>query len=561
MRIATALCFVVAALPMRAQEDALARAMRDEMARSMKELQIANLDKPYFIAYRATEREDISVGASFGALTHSSSSRSRRISVEVRVGDYGFDNTNFFSINFGEGMAAQIAFFGGTELPLDDDYKELRRKIWLATDGAYKKAVEDISKKRAALENKNRDDEIPDFTRETPVTATEVEPPVRVDRAQWEGMARRLSALFRQTPDVFTSHVALDAANVSVRYLNSEGFSDTRNQPDIAFNASAATQAADGGPLDDFIWLFGRSLAELPSERELSARLLALGKEVSDLRSAGRIENYNGPVLFEDDAAVQAFRIAFMPDLLGTRHILSDIPGLQNQNTQAESPFLDKIGARVLPTFLGVTDDPTLAEFEGARMAGFSKLDEDGVPTRATQLVERGILKTLLTSRDPVRGIEHSSGSRHAGQAAPSNIVVTAENGLSAAELDAKLLELVRQRNLPYGIRVRRLRTLSAPLGIYKVFADGHEEAIRGVQFQGLNATAFKDIVAASKDRHVLTVEYRPRTAFPAFSFTGERYTPVSLAVPSLLFEDLTIRKVRGETPNPPVARHPFFDK
>ncbi|HEY1219133.1 MAG: metallopeptidase TldD-related protein [Bryobacteraceae bacterium] len=562
MRIAMLLCLIGAAIPARAQDDALMRAMRDEMARSMKELQIPNLEKPYFIAYRAIERENTSVAASFGALNHSNTGRSRMFSAEVRVGDYKFDNTNFFSISFDTGAGFRSAFNGNAELPLDDDYKELRRQIWLATDSAYKKAVEDFAKKRAALQNKSHEDDIPDFSHETPVTTVDNAPPVRVDRARWEVMVRKLSALFRQAPEVFTSTVTLDAANTSTRYLNSEGFSYTRNHSAITFDATAATQAADGGPIDDFIWLYARSLSELPSEQELSARVVALGREVSELRSAQRIENYNGPVLFEDDAAAQAFRLAFVPDLVGTRRVISDIPNFQNQSNQAESPFLDKIGARVLPVFLSVTDNPTLAEFNQTRMAGFTKVDEDGLPTRETRLIEKGILKTLLTSRDRVRGIEQSTGSRHAGQAAPTNIIVTPENGLFAADLRAKLMELVKERNLPYGILVRRLRTLPAPLLICKVFPDGHEEAIRGVQFVGLNAAAFKDIVAASKDQHMLTVRYnRPREAIPTFSFGEEGSTPVSLAVPSLLFEDLTIRRARGETPNPPVAKHPFFDK
>jgi len=561
MRIATLLCLLAGALPVRAQDDALMRAMRDEMARSMKELHIENLEKPYFIAYRATDRDDTSVAASFGALDHSNTGRSRTFSAEVRVGDYKFDNTNFFSIGFDQGAEIRTAFNGNTELPLDNDYKELRRQIWLATDSAYKKAVEDLSKKRAALENKSHEDEIPDFSHETPATTADNAPPVRVDRAQWETMARSLSALFRQTPDIFTSSITLNAVNTSTVYLNSEGFSYTQTRAAVTFDAKAATQAPDGGEIDDFIWLFGRSLSEIPSERELSARVVALGRRLSELRSAETIEKYNGPVLFEDDAAAQAFRLAFVPDLAGTRAIVSDMPGFRNQGEQAENAFIDKIGARVLPEFLSVTDNPTLAEFNQTRMAGFAKVDEDGLPTRETRLVEKGILKTLLTSRDPVRGIEHSSGSRHAGQAAPTNIVVTPDNGLATADLRAKLMQLVKQRNLPYGLVVRRLRALRTPIEICKMFPDGHEEAIRGVQFVGLNAAAFKDIVAASKDQHMLTVEFRPRATFPVFSFGGEGYTPLSLAVPSLLFEDLTIRKVRGETPNPPVAKHPFFDK
>lgn len=67
MRIAMLLCCFVGALPMRAQDDVLMRAMRDEMARSMKEPQLANLEKPYFIAYRATERDVSSLRMAFNS--------------------------------------------------------------------------------------------------------------------------------------------------------------------------------------------------------------------------------------------------------------------------------------------------------------------------------------------------------------------------------------------------------------------------------------------------------------------------------------------------------------
>ena len=64
----------------------------------------------------------------------------------MRVGSYQLDNTNFFSFNFNQ--SAMVQEFNGTaELPLDDDYKELRRQIWLVTDATYKSAVEDLSKK------------------------------------------------------------------------------------------------------------------------------------------------------------------------------------------------------------------------------------------------------------------------------------------------------------------------------------------------------------------------------------------------------------------------------
>ena len=230
------------------------------------------------------------------------------------------------------------------------------------------------------------------------------------------------------------------------------------------------------------------------------------------------------------------------------------------QMGQTEDPFIDKIGARVLPEFLSVTDNPTLADYNKIPLAGWCTVDEDGVPTRETRLVEKGILKTLLFTRDPVRGIEHSTGSRHAGQVAPSNLFVTAENGLSQAELSAKFLDLVKQRNKEFGIVVRRMRSGQHPVLAWKVYPDGREDLIHGIQFSDLNTAAFKEIVAASKDQNILAVQFIPQIGMGIFSFGDESYAPVTLAVPSLLFEDVTVRKVRGVTSKPPVITNPYFD-
>jgi len=553
------LCVFAAAFPLWAQDDMVMKAMRDELDRSTKQLQLENLAKPYFISFRAVDSDSTRISASFGALNDSSENRSRMFTVEVRVGDYKLDNTNFFSMNFNMSSMVQV-FNGITQLPLDDDYKELRRQIWLATDATYKKAVEDLSKKRAALENKVDTDETPDFTKEDPVVTTVTVQAVHANRGQWEALARSLSELFRQMPDVHTSTITFSAANFHIRYVNSEGTSYTIQHPRVTFNAHAATQAPDGTPLDDFVWLYATSVAGLPPADELASRVRALGQRLKDLRTASLMENYNGPVLAEGDAAAQLFRFAFVPDLLGLRRVLMDNAFGPQQQGQAENPFIDKIGARVLPEFLSVTDNPTLAEYNKIPLAGWCRVDEDGIPARETRLVEKGILKTLLVTRDPVRGIEHSTGSRHEGQATPSNILVTAENGLSASDLRAKLLDLVKQRNKPFGLVVRRMKNGSAPVQAYKVFPDGHEELIHGVQFSGLNAAAFKEIVAATKDQNILTVEFRPRRTPGMFFFGEEGYSAVTLAVPSLLFEDVTVRRARGETPKPPVVSHPYFE-
>jgi predicted Zn-dependent protease len=572
MRIAAAaLLFSVGVAVSHAQpaNDVVLKAMHDELDRSMQKLLLENLEKPYFISYRIRDSESTNVSASFGALTSSSHGRSRMFNVEVRVGSYELDNTNFVSFG-GFDMSAMTGVFNGNgQLPLDDDYNELRRQMWLATDATYKKAVEDLAKKKAALQNKMDTDQTPDFTKETPLQLSLDAPVVNVDVAKWESTARSLSGLFRQMPDIYTSSVRFWAGDTFVRYINSEGTSYTRREPEITFNARATTQAPDGTPLEDFVFLYARSLDELPSAGELAVRVRSLGQRLKDIRTASKLENYNGPVLVEGDAAPQVFEFAFVSDLLGVRRPLMDVPTgmLMQPNAPGENPFLDKIGARVLPDFLSVTDNPTLAEYKGVRLAGSCKVDEDGVPTRETKLIENGILKTLLTTRDPVRGFDHSSGSRHAGQAAPSNVLVSAQNGLSDPDLRAKFLAMVKERNKEFGIVVRRMRTAQQPLMVAKLYLDGHEEPIHGVQFAGLNAAAFKEIAAASSGQNILTVSRHPSQNALNVLMAGielggedEGSTPVSLAVPSFVFDDVTVRMMRGETPKPPVVPHPYFD-
>jgi hypothetical protein len=303
------------------------------------------------------------------------------------------------------------------------------------------------------------------------------------------------------------------------------------------------------------------SLDSLPGSDVLAARIRKMSEQLEDLRASKEIETYDGPVLAEGDAAAQLFRSDFLSNLLGVRRPMMEatpnVPGMRS-NIPAENPFLDKIGGRVLPDFLSVTDNPTLTELNGKPLSGTSKVDEDGVPTRVTLLVDKGFLKTLLTTRDPVRGIEHSTGSRHDSQATPTNVIVTADNGLSQDELRARFLAMLKQQNKEWGIVLRRMRTGSQPVLAYKMYLDGHEELIHGVQLSGLNAATFKDIVAASKERNMHNTDFRPDALMGIMSRGDEGFAPVTLAVPSLLFDDVTVRKIRQENSKPPIVPSPF---
>jgi hypothetical protein len=569
------LCALLIAAPLlRAAEpaDRVLQAMRDELARSTAQLQLENLGKPYFIAYTVEERSGQNVAATFGSTTNRSEGRGRSLSVEVRVGSPALDNTNFQA---GTGFSMMNM---PVSLPLDDNYTELRRQLWLATDRAYKQAVENLSKKKAALENKNRTDETPDFSSHAPATITDLHPGQPLDLKQAEALVTELSAVFREMPAVATSNVRLGAGRDLTRYVNSEGSSFSREKWNVSLIATAATQAPDGASLGDHVAVYARSWAELPAKSELLARLRELGQRLTTLGAAPLLEQYNGPVLFEDQAAVEIFAQVFARQLAATKPGMIEDTRFSSALGRAENPFLDKIGARVLPDFLSVTDDATLTKLGNTPLYGDARVDDDGVPTQPVKLIENGRLKTLLVTRAPVRGVLQSTGSRHGSGPNLSNLIVTASEGRDAAALKAELLKNVQQRNKEFGVIVRRLgdpllRAERTPIMLsprssqgtpvepavlaYKVYPDGREELLRNVEIADLNAQGFKDILAAGRDPFVLTIPYRAASGFSPMGGTST----VSFAVPSLLFEDVTLKKPSGEIPKPPIAKHPYFEK
>src|SRR5579871_748924 len=92
--------FVVAAAclsaPLAADEDGRPRvlaAMRDELSRSMARLQLADYEKPYFIAYTVRDYDGFELSGRLGALFTDERRRNRHAFVEVRVGSYQLDNS------------------------------------------------------------------------------------------------------------------------------------------------------------------------------------------------------------------------------------------------------------------------------------------------------------------------------------------------------------------------------------------------------------------------------------------------------------------------------------
>src|SRR5919197_1585495 len=76
------------------------------------------------------------------------------------------------------------------------------------------------------------------------------------------------------------------------------------------------------------------------------------------------------------------------------------------QNSELEG----RVGARVLPESFDVVDDPTQKEWRGRPLFGSYEVDREGVIPKPLRLVEKGVLKGFLLTRQPVRGFAGSNG-------------------------------------------------------------------------------------------------------------------------------------------------------
>ena len=103
----------------------------------------------------------------------------------------------------------------------------------------------------------------------------------------------------------------------------------------------------------------------------------------------------------------------------------------------------------------------------------------------------------------------------------------------------------------------------SSSIEIYKLFADGHEERVRGVEISSLTPRSFKDISAVGDKATVYQGPHIPMmtaifSGFGGTSFSGDVLALGSFVAPSILFEELSLKKANLVAPTAPIVPSPL---
>ena len=415
--LALALC-VFASAPVYAQADDIeTRALRDEMQRSMKLLQIPSMERPYYIDYKIVDKQSVTAHAHLGSLVEAAQTQTRLLTVTVRVGSYQFDNSSNGGADLDKILSLLTsAASGSNTLPLDDNYDELRRRIWIATDSAYKKALEDLSAKKTAQGTKDISKRTADFSQEPARQESEILPLVDEDLPSAEHLVRVSSAVFRNDPSMQSSTAECEIDNITEHFVNSEGTSYIRQVPEIYFHLTA-TLHSNGENFHDVYSAHARSLKDFPSEAEILASAKQVADQLTARSQAKPFKRYNGPVLFEGKSANGLF----------AHNLANNFP------IRPHSALQGTIGGSVLPDFLSVVDNPLLTQSDGQPLFGSYKFDEEGIPAQETLLIEAGFFEGVAGFL-PACAQYSAQHRQHAAA------------GCAAQQLDRQRLEVFDQR-------------------------------------------------------------------------------------------------------------------
>ncbi len=510
-----------------AEKDPVLKAMLTELDRSMSLLQLQGFAKPFFIQYRIEEVDDFQTSAEFGSSEGSDHARQRVARVTVRVGDYKTDSSGAR----GDG-SLEIAV-------LDDDPMALRSTLWTGTDQAYKSALSAYAQKQAELKQVQTPPQADDFSQEKAIISLADPLALHVDENSWADRIARASGLYRTDSSVSAGQRDIQYSSASFRaratttwLVNSEGTIVRKSSVEYQESFAAGTQAPDGMHLDRSYGSSGTSIADLDSEPVFYHHAVDELASLAELRRAPLVEEeYHGPLLFSADAAADALR-----SLLGSA-VTATRPALGTE-ARTNGPFASSYHARVLPDFMNAVDDPSLKTFNGKGLLGAYDVDDEGVPAQAVKLVDAGRLDNYLIGRQPVRDFPQSNGHGRAGITGPPRPIIgvfkiTADNGLSTADLNQKLLAMAKDRGLQSVYFVQTFGGGLTPRLLYRISLDGKRELVRGAVLDDIDQRAMRSsIESAGNDLWVS-------------NFFGD--PPTTVVAPALLFSDATVRRANAK--------------
>ncbi len=514
-------------------------AMDKELKRSMQGLRAPRHPKPYFISYLYRDIESYNVWGRYGSLGLRKRDHNRNCFVDVRVGDYRFDQVTKGGLADNSEDAESVEL---VEMPIDNNEDGLRFALWRLTDAKYREAVSQYhGRKSRDISYLDENRTLPSFSKER----IQQQPPIRLKEPDFAedffcDFVLKASRVFKKYDKIKNSYCDYSCELVTKIYINAEGVRKVWQTK--IYSLSAYMWYHSKKVNQDYHLVYHTTdKAELP---RLSTFIKAIHEKVAmlyQLETADQMKSFAGPVLLAPRPAGLFIHEVVGHRLEGSR-LLSDSEG---------RTFKDRVGQKIMSESLSISDDPSKTHFQGRSLVGHFPFDDEGVESQKTCLVDKGILKGFLSTRSPLKKrLHHSNGhARNQSYERPisrmGNLIVESHNGLSWSELKEALVQEVKRQNLKFGIILIEVEGGETETEAYdfqaflgqvtkavKVYANGKEHLVRGVDFVGTPLSSLANIIAVGSETELDN----------GYCGAESGTVPVSTVAPALLLSNLELQ-------------------
>lgn len=537
----------------RAQDEVPLKLMSAEIKRGRK---IFKKLKPsvYYISYTYEDKNVQSISIEQGDAT-SETARHNTLAVLARSGSPKMDNTRPLKGSFDDnGTSLQVVH--GTN-PFDQDPTAFKLDLWSATQNMVEKAQEGLARVQINSQTASeRQDDSDDFVLPPASQYCRNQEPQQFDMDNIGEMLKEASLLTRGKKFVKDSSFYFSVEQGYRYFADSQG---TQLKTPFLFarlSYNVVNLLADGTYLHRFRTYDVVTPQQLPGKEQLLADVRASLDELESLTNAPEADPVTVPAILKNRAMA-----VFVHEVLGHR-----VEGHRQKLDSFGKTFTSKIGQLITAPFISIVDDATLSSFDGEPLRGFYEYDDEGVKVRPVTLVENGILRGFLMSSSPINGFPTSNGHGRAeiGRLPVARMGVTrliANQTVSYDELEKKLLAEIRAQKKPYGYIIDDLSggfTMTdtvypqvfklEPKLVYRMYADGHKETVRGADIVGTPLVSFGQVLAAADDYAV----------FNGSCGAESGWVPVSAIAPSVLLRSLEIEKTGKSDAKPPLLHSPY---
>ena len=565
------LIIILSSTSLQAQEakKAIHEAMEQEISRNLKNLHLAGMKDPFYIGLDVADINFVAIHSSLGALIRLYESPNRiAYNNQVLVGDYTNNN-----LNFSDAKASSYYLQTFSMLPQDNSAQELKRRLWMTFDRGYKLSTEIYESKQSALKSKTQENDIvglPDFSSSEKVLVEKPEIALKFDAPKLTAYSNAVSAAFKSYKSLSGSWVRLVGYKANVYFSNSEGTKASYPTSILRLVVEAEIQASNGEVFELYNMYHALSETDLPLKEQVIKDTQLLAETLIKLKEAPVFDDvYNGPVLFEGQAASEVIRktmfYARNENLCAVRKLVTGNSGM-NPGMSSNVSADNRIDKKVSAEGLSVIAKPGMYSYNGIPLVGAYPIDMEGiVPIQETSLIENGILKNLLCGRIPTAKMKQSNGHLRvsfyslAPMIVPGVIDVDFKDAVSKDELKKKLIEIAKAEGLNYGLIVRCMTPNQSELKlVYRVDINtGEEKLIRSAGFKGLTLNDLRKIVGASNQKVVLNTAAGEDLAHKTDMPNG---CPASFITPdAFLFKEIEVNKaIRPNMAKLPIVKNPL---